>query len=46
MEMGELIVLALGLSMDACAAAVCKGLASRVIRLRQMLITGLWFGGF
>lgn len=46
MGMGELMILALGLSMDACAAAVCKGLASRVIRLRQMLITGLWFGGF
>lgn len=46
MGIGETLLLAFGLSMDACAVAVCKGLASRVVRLRQMLLTGLWFGGF
>ncbi|MBQ9132015.1 MAG: manganese efflux pump [Clostridia bacterium] len=46
MGIGETLLLAFGLSMDACAVAVCKGLACRTVRLRQMLITGLWFGGF
>lgn len=46
MKIGETILLAFGLSMDACAVAVCKGLACRTVRLRQILLTGLWFGGF
>ena len=42
----ELVLLALGLSMDAFAVAVCKGLATGKVRFRHMLIPGLWFGAF
>lgn len=42
----ELFVLAVGLSMDACAVAICKGLSVCKTKPRHMLITGLWFGGF
>ena len=43
---GELLVIAIGLSMDAFAVSVCKGLATKTVRLRHMLKAGLWFGGF
>ena len=42
----ELFVIALGLSMDAFAVAVCKGLATPKVAARHMLIAGIWFGGF
>ncbi len=42
----ELLLLAVGLSMDAVAVAVCKGLSVRRLKARQAIITGLWFGGF
>lgn len=42
----ELILLAVGLSMDAFAVAVCKGLAMKKIKLSHALICGAWFGGF
>ena len=42
----ELLLLALGLSMDAFAAAICKGLALKNCSTDRMLIVGLWFGGF
>lgn len=42
----ELLILAVGLSMDAFAVAICKGLAVDKIKPRHMIITGLWFGGF
>ncbi len=42
----ELLILAIGLSMDAMAAAVCKGLAVRRLRVQDAMITGLYFGGF
>ena len=42
----ELITLAVGLSMDAFAVSVCKGLAIGRARWRQALVAGLWFGGF
>ena len=47
-EMGiiELLLLAVGLSMDAFAVSVCKGLAMRRASLRGCMICGLWFGGF
>ena len=41
-----LFITAVGLSMDACAVAICKGLSVRTVKMRHMLITGLWFGGF
>lgn len=45
MSVGELFLLAVGLSMDAFAAAVCKGLAAGQAGVRHCLCCGLWFGG-
>ncbi len=42
----ELFILAVGLSMDAFAVAVCKGLALKKTDPRHMVLVGLWFGGF
>ncbi|MBR5247576.1 MAG: manganese efflux pump [Lachnospiraceae bacterium] len=41
-----LFVIALGLSMDAFAVSICKGLAMKKITLKKAAIVGLWFGGF
>lgn len=41
----ELLALAVGLSMDAFAIAICKGLALRKAGAREGVIVGLWFGG-
>lgn len=46
MRLWELFLIALGLSMDAFAASVCKGLASGKVGWKQYLIAGVWFGGF
>ena len=46
MSLFELILLAIGLSMDAFAVAVCKGLALRRARWRDAVLVGVWFGGF
>ena len=46
MSFWSLLLLAVGLSMDAFAVAVCKGLATRKLDGRKMAIVGLWFGGF
>lgn len=42
----ELLILAIGLSMDAFAVSVCKGLAMKKLEFKNMAIVGLWFGGF
>ena len=42
----ELILLAVGLSMDAFAVSICKGLAMKKADARSMAICGVWFGGF
>ena len=46
MNTWTLFTLAVGLSMDAFAVAVCKGLALGKITPKNSLIIGLWFGGF
>lgn len=46
MDFITLVFLAVGLSMDAFAVSVCKGLAMPKITLGKSLIAGLWFGGF
>ena len=46
MGIAELLLLAVGLSMDAFAVSVCKGLALDRISLKNMCIVGAWFGGF
>lgn len=42
----ELIVLAVGLAMDAFAVSICKGLSVQKIQPRHLVTTGLYFGGF
>ena len=42
----ELFLIAVGLSMDAFAVAICKGLSVRKLKLSHMLITGAYFGVF
>ncbi len=46
MGLGELLLLALGVSMDAFAVSICKGLAMQRATLKEGLICGAWFGGF
>lgn len=46
MGLFELFVLAVGLSMDAFAVSVCKGLSLGRINKKHMCIAGAWFGGF
>ena len=42
----ELLVLAVGVSMDAMAVSVCKGLAMKKATFKNAMTCGLWFGGF
>ncbi len=42
----ELLLIGVGLSADAFAVSVCKGLAIGRIKFKNMVICGLWFGGF
>lgn len=46
MSLFSLFLIAVGLSMDAFAVSICKGLALKNIKVKHMLIAGLWFGGF
>ena len=46
MGFGELLLLALGLSMDAFAVSICKGLGMKKAGLKEGAICGTWFGGF
>ena len=46
MGIGELFLLALGLSMDAFAVSVCKGLAMKKTTWKAEAACGVWFGGF
>ncbi len=46
MSLFSLFLLAVGLSMDAFAVAVCKGLATPKITLKKACVVGLWFGVF
>ena len=46
MGYGALFLIGVGLSMDAFAAAICKGLAMGRIRWRQGMVIALLFGGF
>ena len=42
----ELFLIAVGLSMDAFAVSVCKGLSVRTLKAKHAVICGLYFGGF
>ena len=46
MGIGELFLLAVGLSMDAFAVSVCKGLAMPRATFKGQMTCGIWFGGF
>ncbi len=46
MSLWELFVIAVGLSMDAFAVSVCKGLSVSRLRPKHALLCGVWFGAF
>ena len=46
MDALAILLIAEGLAMDAFAVSLCKGLALRKASFRDMLVAGLWFGGF
>ena len=46
MSLIELFILAVGLSMDAFAVSICKGLSLRTVSLKECSKVGLYFGGF
>ena len=46
MDIWALLLLAIGLSMDAFAVSICKGLAMKKITWQKSGVVGLWFGGF
>lgn len=46
MSLLELFILAVGLSMDAFAVSICKGLSFKKMNVHNAVIVGLYFGGF
>lgn len=42
----ELFILAIGVSMDAFAVSICKGLSMKKTNVKAMATCGIWFGGF
>ena len=46
MNLIELVLIAVGLSMDAFSVSICKGLTAKRFSWRMALICGLWFGLF
>lgn len=46
MGIAELLIIAVGVSMDAFAVSICKGLSVRELKPRQPVSAALWFGGF
>ena len=46
MSLFELFIIAIGLSMDAFAVAICKGLSLNKINIKKAGIIGLYFGTF
>lgn len=46
MDIITLLFLAAGLSMDAFAVSICKGLAMRKLSIKKCSVVGLWFGSF
>lgn len=46
MSLWVLFITAIGLSMDAFAVSICKGLAVKKVKFKYAIIVGLYFGGF
>ena len=42
----EILIIGVGLSMDAFAVSICKGLSTRMLKLKHALICGGYFGFF
>ena len=45
MNFFELMIIAVGVSMDAFAISICKGLSVEKLKRKHLIITGIWFGG-
>lgn len=45
MDLLELVIIAVGVSMDAFAISICKGLSVERVEKKHLLSAGLWFGG-
>lgn len=46
MNILEIFIIAVGLSMDAFAVSICKGLSVQKLKPKHMLLVGVYFGGF
>ena len=46
MGLVELLLIAVGLSMDAFAVSICKGLGMKKVNLKVAVVLALFFGGF
>ena len=46
MHIAEILILAVGVSMDAVAVSICKGLSVCKVRPRHASLAAAWFGGF
>ena len=46
MSVFEIFIIGIGLSMDAFAVSICKGLSLSKISIKKVLIVALYFGGF
>lgn len=46
MTIAEILIIAVGVAMDAFAVSICKGLSVRTVGASHFLKVGLWFGGF
>ena len=42
----DILLIGIGLSMDAFAVSVCKGLSVKKLSIKNVLLCGVWFGGF
>lgn len=46
MGIAEILLIGVGLSMDAFAVSICKGLSVEKLKMRHSFMAGLYFGGF
>ena len=46
MKIAEIILISIGLAMDAFAVSICKGLSMKKMSWKKAIIIGLWFGFF
>ena len=46
MHFTEIILLAIGVAMDAFAASICKGIPLKKVAPKHAMLTAIWFGGF